>query len=65
MDQAIVDPQLFARRPLLWLEQAGWRIEYLEYQDGLPSRLRLTYPGIELRLAISKWGEARQGEMRQ
>lgn len=37
------------------LEQAGWRIEYLEYQAGLPTRMRLTYPGIELRLAISQW----------
>lgn len=37
------------------LEQAGWTIEYLEYQEALPSRLRLVYPGIELRLAISQW----------
>lgn len=37
------------------LEQDGWKIEYLEYQDDLPSRLRLSYPGIELRLAISQW----------
>jgi outer membrane lipoprotein LolB len=37
------------------LEQAGWTIEYLEYRDALPSRLRLAYPGIELRLAISQW----------
>jgi outer membrane lipoprotein LolB len=37
------------------LEQAGWRIEYLEYQAQLPTRMRLTYPGIELRLAISQW----------
>jgi outer membrane lipoprotein LolB len=37
------------------LEQAGWTIEYLEYRDSLPSRLRLVYPGIELRLAISEW----------
>jgi outer membrane lipoprotein LolB len=42
------------------LEQAGWRIEYPEYQDRLPSRMRLTYPGIDLRLAISQWGEMRQ-----
>lgn len=42
---------------LATLEQAGWRIEYLAYgADGrLPSRLRLTYPGLELRLAISEW----------
>lgn len=37
------------------LEQSGWRIEYLDYQGGLPSRLRLTYPGVDLRLAISSW----------
>lgn len=37
------------------LEQSGWRIEYLEYENDLPSRMRLTYPEIELRLAISQW----------
>ena len=37
------------------LEQGGWKIEYLEYRGELPSRLRLLYPGIELRLAISEW----------
>jgi outer membrane lipoprotein LolB len=37
------------------LEQSGWRIEYQEYQGSLPTRLRLTYPGVELRLAISEW----------
>jgi outer membrane lipoprotein LolB len=40
---------------LLSLQQQGWNIEYLEYQEKRPSRLRLTYPGIELRLAISEW----------
>jgi len=40
---------------LLELEQAGWRIEYLEYRDQRPSRLRLVYPGVELRLAILEW----------
>lgn len=39
------------------LEQDGWRIYYLGYGDGsgLPARLRLVYPGLELRLAIDKW----------
>jgi len=37
------------------LEQSGWRIEYLEYAGARPSRLRLTFPGLELRLAISEW----------
>lgn len=44
---------------LATLEQAGWRIEYLGYQSAapgaLPTRLRLTYPGLELRLSISDW----------
>lgn len=42
------------------LEEAGWTIEYLEYQGELPYRMRLIYPGIDLRLAISQWGEMRQ-----
>jgi outer membrane lipoprotein LolB len=37
------------------LEQQGWKVEYQEYQGALPSRMRLTYPGIELRLVVSQW----------
>jgi outer membrane biogenesis lipoprotein LolB len=37
------------------LEERGWKIEYQEYEGKLPSRLRLTYPDIELRVAISQW----------
>ena len=37
------------------LEQSGWKILYPEYVDGRPSRLTLSYPGLELRLAISDW----------
>lgn len=37
------------------LEQHGWKIEYQEYEAGRPARLRLRYPGLELRLAISAW----------
>lgn len=40
---------------LLSLQQQGWNVEYLDYQDKRPTRLRLTYPGIELRLAVSEW----------
>jgi outer membrane lipoprotein LolB len=40
---------------LVELEQRGWTIEYLGYADKLPARMRLTYPGVELRLAISDW----------
>jgi outer membrane lipoprotein LolB len=44
-----------AQGRLAELQQAGWTIEYQEYAGALPSRLRLVYPGIELRLAISEW----------
>jgi outer membrane lipoprotein LolB len=37
------------------LEQRGWKVEYQEYDGQRPSRMRLTYQGIELRLAISQW----------
>jgi outer membrane lipoprotein LolB len=40
---------------LLELEQSGWKIRYLDYVDALPSRLTLTYPGLELRIAVSEW----------
>ncbi len=42
---------------LVELEQSGWRVEYLAYAaaGGMPSRLTLTYPGLELRLAINQW----------
>ena len=40
---------------LLSLEQHGWRIEYLGYDGARPTRLRLNYPGLELRLAIGEW----------
>ncbi len=43
------------------LEQDGWRVEYQEFrEDGLPVRMKLNYPGIELRLAIHEWTIARQ-----
>lgn len=37
------------------LEQSGWRIEYLAYEGGRPSRIKLNFPGLELRLAVSEW----------
>ena len=43
-------------RPSPELEGRGWKIEYLEYDgERRPIRMRLTYPGVELRLAIAKW----------
>jgi outer membrane lipoprotein LolB len=37
------------------LEERGWKIEYQQYEGKLPARMRLSYPNIELRLAISQW----------
>jgi outer membrane lipoprotein LolB len=37
------------------LEQQGWRIEYLEYEGARPKLMRLVYPGIELRFAVTEW----------
>jgi outer membrane lipoprotein LolB len=37
------------------LEQGGWRIEYQEYDGERPRRMRLVYPGVELRFAVSEW----------
>jgi len=37
------------------LEQAGWRVEYQSYEGDRPVRLRLAYPGLEMRLAVSEW----------
>jgi len=44
------------------IRQLGWRIEYLAYDDqaGLPSRLRLTRDGLDLRLTIDSWSTAPQ-----
>lgn len=48
-----------AQGRLAVLEQSGWRIEYQAFRpDGLPTRLRLEYPGIELRLAIHEWKQS-------
>jgi len=49
-----------AQGRLAMLEQAGWRIEYLAYAENqvLPTRLRLTYPALELRLVIAEWNTA-------
>ena len=48
-------PRFDASGRLVELEQSGWRVEYLEYAGARPARLRLVYPGVELRLAISQW----------
>jgi outer membrane lipoprotein LolB len=43
-------------RPSPELEQRGWKIEIQELDESRrPMRMRLTYQGIELRLAVMKW----------
>lgn len=43
-------------RPSPELESRGWKVEYQDYDaERRPVRMRLTYQGIELRLAISQW----------
>ena len=48
-------------RPQL-IRQLGWSIEFLAYDDqaGLPSRLRLTRDGLDIRLTIDSWATAPQ-----
>jgi len=48
-------------RPAPALEARGWKVEYQERDiENRPTRLRVTYPGVELRLVISKWEPAGQ-----
>ena len=43
-------------RPSPELEGRGWKVEYQERdEERRPTRMRLTYQGIELRLAITQW----------
>jgi outer membrane lipoprotein LolB len=43
-------------RPSPELEKRGWKIEYQERDEQRrPTRLRITYPGVELRLAVTQW----------
>jgi outer membrane lipoprotein LolB len=48
-------------RPAPALEERGWKVEYQERDiENRPTRLRLTYPGVELRLVIASWEQAGQ-----
>jgi len=43
-------------RPAPALEARGWEVEYQERDAAnRPTRLRVTYPGVVLRLVISDW----------
>jgi len=40
------------------LEQDEWQIDYQEYRDSRPLRMRLSRPSLELRLIVDSWREA-------
>ncbi len=43
-------------RPSPELEGRGWKVEYQDYDaQRRPTRMRLTYQGIELRFLITQW----------
>lgn len=37
------------------IAQFGWTIEYLQHQDGLPVRIRLSRPEVRLVLVVRQW----------
>ena len=37
------------------INERGWRIQYLEYDNNRPMLMELNYPGVRLRFAISEW----------
>jgi outer membrane lipoprotein LolB len=40
---------------VLELRQDGWRVDYEEFRDNLPSRLRLSREDLEIRLIVDRW----------
>jgi outer membrane lipoprotein LolB len=44
-----------AQQRVAELRQDGWRVEYEEYAEERPARLRLTRPDMEMRLVIDSW----------
>ena len=61
----VPDPTSEARKAIddtgrtLWLEQSGWRIEFLRYSQvnglDLPGKLVITNPPMHMRLVIDRW----------
>lgn len=59
------DPAFAAHKALddsgraLWLEQSGWRVEFLRYNQinglDMPDKLTVTRPPLRLRLVIDRW----------
>jgi len=40
---------------VLELHQDGWRVQYEEFREGLPYRLRVSRADLEIRLIIDRW----------
>lgn len=51
-------PTLDADGRLVRLVQDGWQIEYQEYRDQRPVRMRLVRPDLEIRLVVDSWRES-------
>lgn len=37
------------------IDERGWHIQYLDYENDRPKLMELNYPGVRLRFAISEW----------
>lgn len=35
--------------------QAGWTVDYLDYRQGLPVKIRLTRPEVKLLMVVRRW----------
>jgi len=51
--------ELDDRGRLVWLEQSGWHIEFIRYQQAggleLPGKIVLKHPELQVRLMIDRW----------
>jgi len=59
--RALPAPQMISKKTydsqhqLVSLEQQGWKIDYLRYQNHLPSLIQLARPEINLRIVINQF----------
>lgn len=44
-----------AQSRLIALRQGDWRVQYQEYEGVRPSKLLISYPGLEIRLVVDQW----------
>jgi outer membrane lipoprotein LolB len=53
--QSRAEVQRDASDRVVALLQDDWKIEYQEFDNERPSRLRLTRPGLEIRMIVDQW----------